>query len=228
MNKSIIKLDLSENNFGSKTLQCLSESLQCAKDCVIKSVSLASNPLHDTDNKQDFLAAINAFSSMLEANHSLTYFSIWQCGLGSTAADILLHGFEKNDSITCFEIGYNGFTIDQERNIVKRLRDNIEISDKKNEDARVLRSKQIEDENERREKENTIEQEKERENWLEQRKLLRAEEKRLSLEKSIENEKKLKKQQKEEADKLALQKLEAGQASKKKFKGKKKSRNKKK
>lgn len=227
MNKSIIKVDLSENNFSCNTLQCLSDSLK-SSDCLIKSVSLASNPLYNNKNEQGFLAAVTEFSSMLEVNCSITYFSIWQCGIGSSATDVLLHGFEKNDSITCFEIGYNGFTLEQERNVVKKLKENIAISENYEQNARRLRLKQIEEDSAQCEKEKSVEQERERENWVRRQKMLRAEEMRLNLEQSRENEKKLKEQQKEEAKKLDDQKAKAERASKKKAKRKKKGSKKKK
>ena len=120
-NRSITKLEMSENFMGSKTCQILAESLLVNN--VIQFIDLGSNPL--TANN---IAGIEAMAAMLQHNRSLRYLSLWRCNVGVEGGRLLSAAMPFNNNLTCFELGYNSWDHSDIRKIEEKMvRQNIQI-----------------------------------------------------------------------------------------------------
>ena len=177
-NRTVIKVDVSENLFRWKTLHTLAEALK-ANDC-IEYINLSSNTMSCTDD--DWIGGFNDMADMLRENRNLKYLSLWNCHIGTVAGKILVEGIKKNDSIICFDTGYNGLSLDQEKAIGSKL----EINTQK----RAINEERIRKRTSEKENQNSIElaakkkdaDQVNRQKWLDKQKDTRAVERRMLLE----------------------------------------------
>lgn len=100
-NRVLRKIDLGCNSFGPNTCKTLGDSL--TTNNVLVHVNLESNPL----TAKNDLSGVEAIAKMLKQNKSLTYFSLWRCGIGIEGGKMISDAVVSNDSLTCFELGYN-------------------------------------------------------------------------------------------------------------------------
>lgn len=114
-NRSIIKLEMSENLLGSKTCETLAESLLV--NDVIQFIDLGSNPL----TAKNGITGIEAISAMLQHNQSLRYFNLWRCNIGVEGGRLLSAAMPFNNTLTCFELGYNSWDHCDIRQIEEKL-----------------------------------------------------------------------------------------------------------
>jgi hypothetical protein len=169
-NRSVVKLELGENNLGEKT--CLALEVTMRSNDVLKYISLESNPLCSKSDNSEIICA-QALASIIETTSSLTTLSLWRCGIGPIGGEMIAQSIVKNHSLTCLESGYNDWKYEHIKIITCKLDANI-ASHKLQMDAK---QQGIEEAQEKRLREECIEriegEKKSMEDWLTQQELLR-------------------------------------------------------
>lgn len=211
-NRFLIKLELGGNYLGPKTIKSLGDALQTNN--TLKHVSLDSNNLTALSGNEKDRTSIFHLSKMLSVNKSLTHMSIWRCHIGPEGCKSIYEAMLKNNTLICFDIGYNDWTQCQILQILHRLKENAgKLKKEESLDERLRKQEeQQRDYLKAMEKKDVIA----KENWLQEQKLVRSRA-RLSLmekddihrEEQIEKEKQHQKEEKQ------------AEATKKKKKGKK-------
>ena len=104
-NTSLKKLEMGGNQFASVCCRQLAESLLA--NTTLNFLGLDSNPLCTGNGSKESMAL---FSQAIGKNTSLTYLSLWRCGLCTRAsrllADEIANGLSR---LIGFEFGYNHF-----------------------------------------------------------------------------------------------------------------------
>jgi hypothetical protein len=110
-NKSLIKLEMDENNLGYKTCNTLADSL--GTNSTLKYLSLGSNPLTANNGKE----VVESLAKILVENKSLQYLGLWRCNIGIEGGRKVSEAMQSNKDILCFELGYNFWDYKEIQNI---------------------------------------------------------------------------------------------------------------
>mmetsp|Transcript_15253 Transcript_15253/g.28713 ORF Transcript_15253/g.28713 Transcript_15253/m.28713 type:complete len:418 (-) Transcript_15253:120-1373(-) len=175
-NRTLIKLELGDNNFGAKTFSEISEAL-CSNN-VLQYLSLESNMVKTNER----LKVAEALAKMIKQNKGLRYMSIWRCNIGKEGGQLISEAIRNNDDLTCFEIGFNYWQCSDIKLIQSVLL--------RNRDRQMIEAEE-EKKIKEREKETQLETEAQEENskqkerdiaWLDKQKVIRAEQRRQDME----------------------------------------------
>ena len=102
-NHTIAKLDLGENLLGPKTCSVLAESLKVNKS--LHFLSLEANQLIDKNGA----SCVKPLYDIISNNSSLRYLNIWRCNIGVEGGRLISDAMVNNSTLTCLDLGYNGW-----------------------------------------------------------------------------------------------------------------------
>lgn len=217
-NRSLIKLELGDNRFGSKTFSEISEAL-CVNN-ELKYLSLESNILRTDETRTK---AAEALAKMLKQNKGLRYISIWRCSIGKEGGQLISEAFSHNYHLFCFELGFNYWQCSDVNSIKSVL-----LRNREKQKIKLDEEKRLKDIERKSQLQNEVQQEDNRqrerdEAWLDMQKVIRAEQRRQDMEnerKKKEEDIEFERRKREEYLKLTAGKQKLSKKSKKKKKKK--------
>ena len=121
-NRSIKKVELGGNLFGSITCETLADALRVNN--VVQHIGLESNPLM----MKKGITAIAKLAETLTYNQTLRYLSLWRCNTGREGGRLFSDAITKNKALICFDLGYNGWYHSDVLKIAQKLVSKIKLS----------------------------------------------------------------------------------------------------
>jgi len=173
-NFTLKKLELCNNNFGSRTCAAFGESLVNNNSLVY--LSLDSNPLVD-DNIND-VSGIKLMADALRVNKTLTSLNLWRCKIPEQGGIAIANAIEENNSLLFLELGKNTINTSEIKRVADKLDLNLGAFETYERARRINVATEEKELQKIQEKEKKAENEAEMKVWLANRRALRAEERR--------------------------------------------------
>ena len=117
-NKTLVKMELDNNQLSSATCKAFGEALLVNSSLV--SLSLDSNPLLETGN-----SGFASFADALRTNTTIVSLNLWRCGLDASNGNLLANCLEENETILFCDVGHNTIDMSEQRRISEKLDSNV-------------------------------------------------------------------------------------------------------